>query len=792
MDFWRFLGDTSQIGVPLHRHHAPGLMLVSAAIAMVAAYTALAIVGRIRAVAATSAARGWLALGASAMGLGIWAMHFTAMLAFHLAVPVSYEPFTTALSLAPAILGSAAAIHVLSRPSTSPWQRPLAAIPMVIGIGAMHFVGMEAIRANARLVYDPVLFVLSLLVCYILAAMALEMPRVLGRLLRGHAVVHVAAAVGIGAAVTGMHHTAMAAAVFVPWPNRPPVSPGIETSLLAVLVSLGTLVVVGLSLIAALVNARLTSAADQLASSETRYRAVLESMFAGVFTFKPGGAIESVNHAGAAWFGYEVCELPGISIDRLIPAIAPGLLPTAGTCVASIAHRKDGSTFPVEVRLTAMSIQGEPVISAVVRDTTEERAHAEQIRQHIVRLEEVSDSLRLQSRELEQERDRAHAAARAKSEFLATMSHEIRTPMNGIIGTTEMLLESRLTSEQTEQLRIIRSSGEALLQVINGILDYSKIEAGKLTLDTAAFDIAAVVDAVRALLVPAAERKQIALEVNLAPDMPRVVGDPFRLQQVLLNLAANAVKFTEHGRVTIHVTGRPDGDRWRTCVTVRDTGIGIDEETRGRLFAPFAQADASTTRRYGGTGLGLAICKRLTELMGGRIGVDSRPGEGSAFWIELALPRESLTATTIEAAPAIGRPERQQAGWRVLVAEDNSTNQRVATFMLKALGCDVELASNGRLAVEAWRRGVFDLVLMDCQMPEMDGFEAARAIRTAEAESNRTPIVAVTANALEGDRRLCLEAGMDDYVSKPMTKAALAGALDRLVDKGLLRSPATV
>jgi signal transduction histidine kinase/ActR/RegA family two-component response regulator len=447
----------------------------------------------------------------------------------------------------------------------------------------------------------------------------------------------------------------------------------------------------------------------------------------------------------------------------------------------------DRLTIAAAMYLLAIYLAFTGLVSARLRNRARQAMHT--ARALVDSLEQKKGALEVQARELETASRKAEQAAVAKAQFLATISHEIRTPMNGVLGTTELLLATPLEGRQRRLAETAHQSATALLALIDDVLDLSRIEANKLTLQTTSFDLRALVSAAAELMATTARGKPVTLSCTISAALPeRVDGDPMRLRQVLVNLLHNAVKFTERGGIALDVIVLEDlDDAVRLLFEVRDTGIGLAEDQFDSVFDAFTQVDASSTRRHGGTGLGLAIVKEIAELMGGQVGVDSRLDEGSTFWFEVSLKKGAQAGAAIESPAAANDPVLSA---HVLLAEDDAVNQMVVEEMLTGMGCFVDVVHDGDAACQAAARVAYDLIFMDCHMPVLDGFEATRRIRAAAHEQGaRTPIVALTADALAGDRERCLACGMDDYMTKPVSTAQLAAAVQRWAGAGAAGTP---
>ena len=463
---------------------------------------------------------------------------------------------------------------------------------------------------------------------------------------------------------------------------------------------------------------------------------------------------------------------PRIRFYAGAPLVNPEGIPFGAICVIDQTPGRLTTGQRRALRSLARQTVAQLELRLAVYDLNQQSANEALLREEKQR---AFEALEQKNQELAESRAAALRASQAKSDFLSRMSHEIRTPMNGVLGINQLLSATSLSPEQRRYVEVVQSSGRTLLTLLDDLLDLAKIEAGKLTIEFGDFDLRQTVREITDMWGVQASVKGLVFTLSIAAELPPLVrGDQNRLRQVLNNLSNNAIKFTAQGEVSLHVeVGGKQEERVMVRFSIIDTGIGITADQASSLFSPFVQADVSTTRNYGGTGLGLAICKHLVELMGGTIGIESQEGKGSVFWFTLSFEVPRRTAGLRAAAAAAQVVSRQSL--RILVAEDNQINRLVVLTQLRKLGHQAEAVVNGVEAVERATAEDYDLVLMDCQMPLMDGYEATRRIR--EARPDRTPIIAVTANAMSGDRDRCLAAGMDDFISKPIDMKLLSRLL---------------
>ena len=530
---------------------------------------------------------------------------------------------------------------------------------------------------------------------------------------------------------------------------------------------LGIIATLLATLVAVLVSRRMLTQTRQLEIERKKYQTLFETNSDAVVILDDHGFTDC-NPATLSLFGMPSVEtFLNTPIPQLGTSIQANGMPAMDHAMRSIGKarseghaimdwegkRQDGTTFSAEIAMHAMQLEGQPVIQAIMRDVSEQRA-----------AEAAKEAARAAALKM----------AHAKTEFIANVSHEIRTPMHGILGMSGLLLKTPLNGQQREYASTLKSSAESLLHIINDILDFSKIEAGKLTIESVAFSPTALMQGVVSLFQARALEKNLHLTLALPEEAPHaLLGDPTRIRQILLNLVDNAIKFTHQGEVKLSVVFQPVKGEIGCQFKVEDSGIGMSHETQERLFQAFSQADSSTTRRYGGTGLGLAVSRQLAGLMGGKLTVDSQPEHGSCFTLMLMLPPTTLPLVEITTTTAT----RLQG--RLLVVEDHPVNQKLLAHQLREMGLQFVVASNGAEALQQLRDAPFDLVLMDWQMPEMDGLEATRQIRQLPAAARNIPIIALTANANAGFREDCLAAGANDYLSKPYTESALAAVLQQ-------------
>lgn len=739
----------------LKTEHDLKLVVVAAIVCVVTVFAAMRVQKRLRGMSDGTFWL-WAPISGLCFGAGVWATHFIAMVAFDENLPIHYGEALSLVSLGIAVTGVSAGAIIGARAKTA-WACLLGGAVQGASILAMHFVGVLSVRTSLMIGWSSP-YVASAIAIGLIAGVG---ATIANRKLKGLAGWTIPSAIMI-LGILGLHFTAMTAVQ---------VSPDMVTTFddsmsREVLATMAA--IIGLMSVVGSIFLFLSETLGH-ASSLKAIDAGFRSVPAGLAMFDADGGLEVWNDAYAQMMEPYGAKLKvGLTRDEIVKALLvrgdTGLSESSRETWMAAEKNRESSDYP-EWELPDGTWRRAQIAPAdngrsvtILTDITDQKKAADRLAEALAR---------------------AEAASQAKSDFLANMSHEIRTPLNGVLGMAQVMAADELSPRQRERLEIIKDSGVALNTVLNDILDLSRVQAGKLILADEPFDAVSLANDIVAAFHGAAEAKGLSLEATIDGDCPAGWrGDALRIRQVLSNLVGNALKFTDKGDVRLRVVE----EAGRLVFRVSDTGIGMEADQIPGLFEKFSQADATATRRYGGTGLGLAICQELVGLMGGAISAVSTPGAGSCFTVSLPLARAEVDLGVRRVEP--DQSIEAEAGLAVLVAEDNPTNQKVIRSMLEPLGADVTVVDNGQAAVEAFRSGDFEIILMDIQMPVMNGVEAVRAIRRLESAAGapRTPIVAVTANVMTHQVEAYRAAGMDGCVAKPITLPALVGAIEAALE----------
>ena len=750
------------------------LVALSVLIAILASYAALDLASRV------TAAHGrirfaWLLGGATAMGMGIWSMHYIGMLAFSLPVPVFYDWPTVLLSLLAAIFASAIALLIVSREKMGVLAALVGSVIMGSGIAAMHYTGMAAMRLPAMCYWSYSLVSLSVVLAILISLVALFLTFYFRNKVKEKWLLKIASAVLMGSAIPVMHYTGMAAAGFRYTGHQPDLAHAINVSTLGITgITIVTFMVLGLAVLTAMVDRRFSA----LGASEERLRLIINTAMDAVITVNAEGLITNWNSEAEEIFGWSAQEAIGRKLSELIMPrryqgdpdrdlqrfLGAGGELTARQRTETTAQHRDGNEFPVEMAISPVKFGGQWIFSIFIRDIRERK--------------------RTQN-ELLDAKEAAEEANRAKSIFLANMSHELRTPLNAIIGYSEMLEEETqgLGKETVvRDLQRIQSAGKHLLALINDILDLSKIEAGKMILHLETFDVAQMIEEIVSTVQPAAAKNASTFEINVA-NVREMHADLTKVRQILLNLLSNACKFTDHGIVSLNVDRQTiDGRDWLRF-EVADTGIGMTPQQREKLFREFSQAETSISRRYGGTGLGLAITYRFTQMMRGTIDVESEAGRGSTFTVLLPAQVTLDSSEPARAQPAVDNNPViseivQPYRGTILVIDDDPAVGDLMFRSLTKLGFHVIIGASGAEGLRIAKEVRPLLITLDVMMPEVNGWNVLKQLR-ADPELAKVPIIMVT---VVDDEPMGIHLGASSYMVKPIDRERLAVLVEQYAD----------